>query len=109
MVQQLTQAARKWQRPERTDADLNRICGNAFRALKIPAHWKFKEYDRIRLTEDATSEIQSIAAIFVDTKTHGFDLKHYRVTFHTYSERLSIVEVSFKDFGKPFHTCKACN
>ncbi len=92
---------KKWQKPERTVEDLNRICGESFAALKIPYGWKFKEYVRTRLKEDETSEIQSITGIYVNTRTSGFELKHYRINFHTYSELMSIVEVTFKDFGKP--------
>ena len=101
MIQQQSIRAVKWQRPERTVEDLNRICGESFKKLKIPAHWKFKHYERIRLNEDPTSEIQCIAAIFLDTQTAGFELKNYRVNFHTFSERLSICEVTFKDYGRP--------
>jgi hypothetical protein len=70
MQQQSTQAKR-WQRPERTDQELNKICGESFKKLTIPTHWKFVEYERIRLTEDPESEIQCIAAIFVDKNTSG--------------------------------------
>lgn len=101
MTQQQSIQAHKWQRPERTPESMNHICGESFKAVKIPAMWKFKEYRRIRITEDEDSEIQSIVAVFVDMSTSGFDLKHYRLIFHTYSESLSLCEVSFKDYGKP--------
>lgn len=108
MTQQLSTRAAKWQRPERTEADLNKICGDALRALKIPTHWKFKLYERTML-ELGSSEIQSITALFLDTRTSSFGVTNYRINFHTYSERLSIVEVTFKDYGKPAFSCKACN
>lgn len=91
----------QFQRPERSVEELNKLCGAAFRAVTIPATWKFKEYDRVRLTEDEDSEIQSIVAVFVDKSTSGFDLKHYRLVFHTYSESLSLCIVTFGEFGKP--------
>jgi hypothetical protein len=108
MAQQSTTRAAKWQRPERTVEDLNKICGDALRALKIPPHWKFIKYDRIPLEEGST-DIQSISAIFKDTNTTGFNLKHYRVNFHTYSERLSMVQVTFKEYGKPSYSCMNSN
>jgi len=108
-MQQQDTKAKRWQRPERGDAELNKICGESFKKLTIPTHWKFMEYERIRLTEDPESEIQCIAAIFVDKNTSGFNLKHYRVNFHTYSEHLSITEVSFSEFGKPHYSCKQYN
>jgi len=88
-------------RQERTIAELEKLCGEAFRALKIPKHWKFEEYDRCRLTEDATSEIQSIGAWFLDTQTKGLDTKRYRIWFHSYSERLGITEKTVADYSKP--------
>lgn len=109
MIPQQTIKAKKWQRPERTDADLNRICGEAFRALKIPAEWKFKEYERTMLNMEEPGEIQSITAVFINTNTRGFELKHYQINFHTYSERLSLSEVSFKNFGKPCYICLISN
>lgn len=108
MIQQQAQAARRWQRPERTEAELNRICGDAFRAVKIPASWKFREYERIPLEEGST-EIQSICAVFKDMNTTGFNLVHYRLNFHTYSEHLSLVQIRFKEFGKPATACIAVN
>jgi len=101
MIQQQNQRAKKWQQPERTVNDLNRICGEALREVKVPVHWKFKEYQQIRLTQDLESDIQCIASIFIDKSTSGFNLKHYRLNFHTYSERLSICQVTFDDYGKP--------
>lgn len=91
----------RFQRPERKAEELNKICGEAFKAVQLPLHWKFKEYERIRLTEDEDSEIQSIVAVFVDKSTSGFELKHYRLIFHTYGESLSLCEVTFSDYGKP--------
>ncbi len=111
MAQQQSSATRaaKWQRPERTVEDMNKICGDAFRALKIPPHWKFKEYARTTLPTEERMDIQSISAIFIDKQTSGMNLKHYRVNFHTYSERLSVVEVTFKDYGKPSYSCLTSN
>ena len=87
-------------RQERTIAELEKLCGEAFRALKIPKHWKFEEYDRCRLHADDTSEFQSIGAWFLDTTTKGIDTKRYRIWFHSYSERLGITEKIFTDFSK---------
>lgn len=95
----------RFKAPERTVADLNKLCGASFEKLKIPVHWKFKEYQQVRLTEDEDSEIQAIAAIFIDKQTSGMNLKHYRVNFHTHGERLSICEVSFVDYGKQAFKC----
>lgn len=96
-------------RQERTTAELEKLCGEAFRALKIPENWKFEVYDRCRLWEDPASEIQSIGAWFLDTKTRGIDLKRYRIAFHTYSERLSITEKTIIDYGKYKHQCIGSN
>ena len=79
-------------RQERSIEELNKLCGDAFRALKIPLRWKFEKYDQCRLTDDENSEIQSIGAWFLDTKTKGQDTKRYRLWFHTYSERLGLLE-----------------
>jgi len=87
-------------RQERTIAELEKLCGDAFRALEIPSYWKFEEYDRCRLTSDKTSEIQSIGAWFLDTRTKGIDTKRYRIWYHTYSERLGLTEKVFIDFSK---------
>lgn len=96
------QSRASWgRRQERTEQELNKLCGDAFRALKIPKHWKFEEYDRCRLHADNTSEIQSIGAWFLDTRTKGIDTKRYRIWFHTYAERLGITEKIFTDFAKP--------
>lgn len=97
-----------YKRPQRSIEELNKICGAAFRAVKVPEHWKFKEYDRIPLdagAEPEDMEIQAIAAVFIDKRTSGLNLKHYRINFHTYSERLSITEVTFKDYGKNAYNC----
>lgn len=99
----------KYYRPERTIEDMNKICGDAFKKLEIPKYWKFKEYDRTRLSENEESEIQSITALFTDTRTSRFNLKEYRINFHTYSERMSIVEVTYKDYGRPAPCCLASN
>lgn len=95
----------QYQRKLRTEEELNKICGDSFKAVTIPDHWKFKQYERVRLTDETDSEIQCIAAIFVDKNTNGFNLTHYRLNFHTYSERLSITEVTFADFGKQNFLC----
>ncbi len=87
-------------RQERTIAELEKLCGDAFKALQIPKHWKFENYDRCRLTEDETSEIQTIGAWFLDTNTKGIDIKRYRLYFHSYSERLGLVEKSVVEYGK---------
>ena len=79
-------------RQERSLQELNKLCGDAFRAIKLPVHWKFEKYDQCRLTDDENSEIQSIGAWFLDTKTKGQDTKRYRLWFHTYSERLGLLE-----------------
>ena len=81
-------------------AELEKLCGDAFKALQIPKHWKFENYDRCRLTEDETSEIQTIGAWFLDTNTKGIDIKRYRLYFHSYSERLGLVEKSVVEYGK---------
>ena len=79
-------------RQERSLQELNKLCGDAFRAIKLPVHWKFEKYDQCQLTDDENSEIQSIGAWFLDTKTKGQDTKRYRLWFHTYSERLGLLE-----------------
>ena len=97
-----------YKRPQRSVEELNKICGDAFRSVKVPEHWKFKEYDRVPLDTEAEPEdmeIQAIAAIFIDKRTSGLNLKHYRLNFHTYSERLSICEVRFTDYGKKAYSC----
>lgn len=101
-----------YKRPQRSIEELNKICGDAFRALKIPEHWKFKEYERVALDTEAEPEdmeIQSIAAVFVDKRTSGINLKHYRLNFHTYSERLSLTEVTYPDYGKTAYCCLTSN
>lgn len=87
-------------RQERTEQELNKLCGDSFRALKLPLHWKFERYDKIRLQADDTSEIQSIGAWFHDTRTKGQELKRYRIWFGTYSERLGLVERSVVDISR---------
>jgi hypothetical protein len=99
----MTQPASKstWGRREpRSFEELNKLCGEAFKQLTIPKHWKFIEYDRCHLTTEPDSEIQSIGAWFLDTKTSGINTKKYRVIFHTYSERIHLLQVGIKDFGK---------
>lgn len=81
-------------RQERTIQELEKLCGDAFRELEIPKRWKFIEYDRCRLNDDPNSEIQSIGAWFLDVKTRGQDTKRYRLWFHSYSERLGLLERS---------------
>ena len=87
-------------RKERSEQELNKLCGDAFRALKIPTHWKFEGYERCKLHADETSEIQSIGAWFLDTKTKGINTKRYRIWFHTYSERLGILERAVVDISR---------
>ena len=99
----------KFQRTERSVEELNKICGASFKAVKVPDNWKFKEYERVPLSEEPGSEIQSIVAVFEDKSTIGFNLKHYRLIFHTYSESLSLCIVSFKDYGKPAYHTVICN
>lgn len=101
-----------YKRPQRSIEELNKICGDAFRAVKVPERWKFKEYERLPLdpgAEPEDMEIQAIAAVFVDKTTKGMDLTHYRLNFHTYSETLSITEVTFKDYGKNAYNCLISN
>ena len=101
-----------YQRPQRSAQELNKICGDSFRAVKVPDYWKFKEYDRVPLdpnVEPEEIEIQAIAAVFIDKRTIGLNLKHYRLNFHTYSERLSLVQISFPDYGKTAYSCLISN
>ena len=106
----MRQSGSTWgRRQERTIAELEKLCGEAFRALKIPKHWKFEEYDRCRLNNDDTSEFQSIGAWFLDTNTKGKDIKRYRIWFHTYSERLGITEKTIVDYGKYALNCLESN
>lgn len=96
-------------RRERTIAELEHLCGDAFRELKIPESWKVEAKDRCRLTEDETSEIQSVGVWFLDTQTKGINTKRYRIAFHSYSERLSVTEKIIVDYGKYKQICIASN
>jgi len=90
--------------------ELNKICGEAFNALQLPPAWKLMRYERIPI--DMTQPegvVQSIVSVYADKSTTGFNLKHYRIGFHSFSERLSFCEVTFEDYGKESYTCKTSN
>lgn len=87
-------------RKERTIQELEKLCTDTFAALKAPPHWKFEEYDRCLLNDDSESEIQSIGAWFLDTKTSKLDTKRYRIWFCSYSCKLGLLEKSFVDFNE---------
>jgi hypothetical protein len=95
-------SSRTWgARKERTIAELEQLCRDTFAQLKVPPHWKFEEYDRcLSYSDDPDSEIQSIGAWFLDTKTSGLDTKRYRIWFCTYTQKLGLTEISFIDYNK---------
>ena len=87
----------KWGvRKERTPAELNQLCHEALNGLKVPKEWQFKKYDPCI---DTNGTVISVGAVFLDKRTSGINIKYYRVFFHTWSERLGIVENYFIDFG----------
>ena len=106
-------------RVDRSRQELNAICGAFFDGLQVPKEWKIVRWDKTmdlspcplsrgegNETEHAPSlQITSIGIIFMDTRTRGIDIMHYRVSFHTYSERGCIVEKAMVDYGKSKYTC----
>ena len=85
-------------RVDRSRQELNAICGAFFDGLQVPKEWKIMRWDK---TEDPPPiGITSIGIIFMDTRTRGIDIMHYRVMFHTFSERGGVCEKSMTDFGK---------
>lgn len=96
----------KWGvRKDRTPEELNQLCNASFSGLKTPCEWEFKKYD----TCADEGVIISVGAIFLDKRTSGINIKHYRVFFHTWSERLGIVEHYYEDFGRNAMTCLCSN
>lgn len=104
-------SSRTWgARKERTTQELEQICRDTFAALRVSRHWKFEEYDRcLSYSDDPDSEIQSIGAWFLDTKTSGLDTKRYRVWFCTYTQKLGLLEKSFVDYNKTAFKCMCQN
>jgi len=93
----------------RTADELNKLYKDALSSLQLPASWKLEGYNTLRLTTEPDSEIQSVGALFLDTNTRGIEVKRYRLYFHTYTERLGLVEKSVVDFGKFAYKCLVNN
>ncbi len=85
-------------RVDRSKKELNVMCGAFFDGLQVPNEWKLIKWDKTE--EPPPIGITSIGIIFMDTRTRGIDIMHYRVMFHTFSERGGVCEKSMKDFGK---------
>ena len=97
----------KWGvRKERTPAELNQLCYEALNGLKLPKEWEFQKYD---WCVDDNGTVLSVGAVFLDKRTSGVNIKYYRIFFHTWSERLGIVENYFIDFGDRANRCLVSN
>lgn len=78
-------------RQERTEAELEAECGKFFGLLVVPHEWKFKGYDRCP-DKSTGLDVLSVGAIYLDTRTKGFNVKYYRVFLNIYSLMGGIVE-----------------
>lgn len=92
---------------ERTNEQMNELCGAFFGALKVPKQWKSQGWNRTE--EPPPIGITSIGHLFRDMRTSNIDLKDYRVCFMSASERGAIIEKSIVDFGKYKRHCVAKN
>ena len=109
------QSKSKWGvRKDRTPEELNALCNESFKNLVVPAEWKFEAWDICETSPNPSKEgdntaqeqvILSVGKIYLDTRTRGIDVKRYRVYFHTYSERMGLVERAVKDYGKFAYRC----
>ncbi len=92
-----------------TEEELKR-CGDAFRALNIPAWWRFERYDRtLTDPDDEGSGVQSYGAWLVDIATIKRDITRYRIVYHIDNERLSLLEQKKGSGGKPQYKCVITN
>ena len=93
-------------RKERNAAELNALCDGFFAALVVPREWKFERWD---LAREPNGNLVSVGKIYMDKRTQGMKLMHYRVAFTTYSERGLVLERSIKDYGKYAYRCVTSN
>lgn len=84
--------------PDRTAAELDKICTEFFASLKVPEEWKFIKWDVV--TDPTENTILSVGKVFRNMRTSGQALMHYKVAFITYPERGAICECAITDFGK---------
>jgi hypothetical protein len=75
-------------RQELTDAEIEVECKKFFGALVVPPKWRRKGIDRCV----DNGEITSVGIVYLDTRTKGFNVKHYRVWLNIYSLNGGIVE-----------------
>lgn len=76
-------------RQEYTEAELEAECTKFFGRLVVPPEWKkLKGYDRVR---DGDAVI-SVGAVYLDTRTKGFGITHYRIFLNIYSLMGGIVQ-----------------
>lgn len=100
--------------PYKTDEELNQLCTDFFSQVVLPAGWQFKGFDKCfdsgictELHPEGT--ITSIGAVYMDSRTRGQELKHYKVLFLTFSCRGAICEKYFIDYGKQVYKCVVSN
>lgn len=91
---------------EKTIAMLTTEAEQFFEAVKTPPEWRFLKFDRA----EAAGVIYSIGAVFVDTRTRGFDVKRYRVFICSTSGKGGICEIAVnKSDGKYSLSCLIWN
>jgi hypothetical protein len=77
-----------------------------FDSLKVPPEWKFLKPDRAQWG----NEIYSVGAVFLDTRTRGFDVKRYRVFICSTSGKGGICEIAVdRKTGKYSLSCLISN
>jgi len=69
-----------------------------FSQLVVPAHWKFKGYDR---PQDKQGNMLSIGRVYEDTQKTGFDATFYKLFILYGSDKLGICIKTIDANGKP--------
>jgi hypothetical protein len=106
----MTQArsARTWgKRKELTEQELEAECAKFFGRLVVPPEWKFKGFDRAP-DKSTGVDVISVGAIYLDKRTSGYNIKHYRVWLNLYSLNGGIVEKKLVEVGNRMKEVKTC-